>query len=145
MAHYAEIGEFGYGGDKDLAPVLRVIVADEEFINSGSVGDPSLWIQTSYNTWAGQHKLGEDQLRKNYASGLNPDGSASCVYSRSRDAFIPLNLERYPSYILNEETCQFAPPIAKPIVKDDEVSLWNESTTSWEVTLKSELVVKKTP
>jgi len=30
--------------------VADVIRADQEFINGGYVGDPSLWWQTSYNT-----------------------------------------------------------------------------------------------
>lgn len=30
--------------------VARVIIADQDFINSGAVGDPFQWIETSYNT-----------------------------------------------------------------------------------------------
>ena len=29
--------------------VLRVIVADKDFINSGKVGDPKKWVRTYYN------------------------------------------------------------------------------------------------
>ena len=41
MSHFAEI-------DKD-GKVLRVIKAEQDFINSGIVGDSFNWIQTSYN------------------------------------------------------------------------------------------------
>ena len=39
MSHFAEINGQG--------TVLRVIVAELDFIYSGAVGDPSRWIQTS--------------------------------------------------------------------------------------------------
>jgi hypothetical protein len=41
MSHFAKI-------DKDNI-VTKVIVAEQDFINSGAVGDSFLWIQTSYN------------------------------------------------------------------------------------------------
>ena len=41
MAHFAKI-------DKDNI-VTQVIVAEQDFINSGAVGDSFLWIQTSYS------------------------------------------------------------------------------------------------
>lgn len=66
MAHFAQI-------DADNV-VVQVIVADQEFINSGAVGNPAQWIQTSYNTKDGVH-YGPDgepdggvALRGNYAA-----------------------------------------------------------------------------
>jgi hypothetical protein len=56
--------------------VGNVISADQSFINSGAVGDPSLWWQTSYNTRGNIYYLpnsntpSPDQskaLRANYA------------------------------------------------------------------------------
>jgi len=38
MSHFAEVDEKG--------TVLRVIVAEQDFIDSGVVGDPKRWIQT---------------------------------------------------------------------------------------------------
>jgi hypothetical protein len=46
MSHFAKV---------ENGIVTSVIVAEQEFINSGVVGDPSLWIQTSYNTRGGIH------------------------------------------------------------------------------------------
>ena len=37
--------------------VIRVIAADQDFIDSGKVGDPNNWVQTSYNTRGGVHYL----------------------------------------------------------------------------------------
>jgi hypothetical protein len=48
MSHFAEIS-----GSNNI--VIRVIVAEQAFINSGAVGSESNWIQTSYNTRGGVH------------------------------------------------------------------------------------------
>ena len=52
--------------------VLRVIVADQEFIDSGKVGDPNNWIKTS----------SKGTIRKNYAG-------KGYIYDKTLDAFIP--------------------------------------------------------
>lgn len=59
MAHYAQI-------DDDNI-VQRVLVVEQDVVDTGKLGDPSKWIQTSYNTAGGVHKLGGTPLRKNYA------------------------------------------------------------------------------
>ena len=46
MSHFAEVVN---------GKVVRVIVAEQDFINSSAVGDASNWIQTSYNTRQGVH------------------------------------------------------------------------------------------
>ena len=46
MAHFAQV-KGGY--------VLQVIVAEQDVIDSGIVGDPSEWYKTSYNTKGGVH------------------------------------------------------------------------------------------
>ena len=93
MSHFAEIS-----GSNNI--VTRVIVAEQDFINSGAVGTGSNWIQTSYNTYGGAHKLGGTQLRKNYAG-------IGYIYDRSKDAFISPQPEPSGSipYILNEDSC----------------------------------------
>ena len=86
MAHFAKV--------KD-GIVTEVIVAEQDVIDSGLFGDPTSWVQTSYNTYAGQHPEGRP-LRKNFAG-------IGFTYDAERDAFIPYQM--YPSWILNEETC----------------------------------------
>lgn len=73
MAHFAKIDENNI--------VTQVIVAEQEFIDTGVMGDPATWIQTSYNTLHGQHPEGRP-LRMNYAS-------VGYTYDPVRDAFIP--------------------------------------------------------
>tara|TARA_B100000929_G_C15429463_1_gene394147 strand:+ start:124 stop:495 length:372 start_codon:yes stop_codon:yes gene_type:complete len=116
MAHYAEI-------DNDNI-VQRVIVANEEFIKSGKLGDPSKWIQTSYNTVKGQHQLGGTPLRKNYAG-------AGSIYDKDRDAFI--SPQPYPSWILNEDSCAWEAPSPRPedIVSRKLFYYWDEENLKW--------------
>lgn len=112
MSHFAQIDENNI--------VINVIVAEQDFIDSGAVGDPSTWIQTSYNTHAGEHKLGGTPLRKNYAG-------IGYTYDSVRDAFIPP--KQYNSWVLNEVTCLHEAPVAMPT--DGKIYNWDEDTTSW--------------
>ena len=93
MSHFAEIS-----GSNNI--VTRVIVADQDFIDSGAVGASSNWVKTSYNTHGGVHRLGGTPLRKNYAG-------IGYTYDESRDAFIAPQPEPSASipYVLNEDSC----------------------------------------
>jgi hypothetical protein len=119
MSHFAEINNDGI--------VQNVIVAEQDFIDSGSVGDSSNWIQTSYNTRGGVHYAPNSNepdsgiaLRKNYAS-------IGYTYDKTRDAFIAP--QPYPSWLLDDETFQWNAPT--PMPDDDKMYGWNESTTNW--------------
>lgn len=110
--------------------VTQVIVAEPEFFNEYVDSTPGEWIQTSYNTYGGIHYQpdhetpSEDQskaLRKNYAA---PGFS----YDATRDAFIPPR--PFPSWILDEETCLWNPPIPRP--ESEFGYIWNEQELQWE-------------
>ena len=83
----------------------------------------AIWKQTSYNTYGGVHKLGGTPFRKNHAG-------KGFTYDEDRDAFIPK--QPYNSWTLNESTCQWEAPIAKPDSESGEMYQWNEETTSWD-------------
>ena len=82
----------------------------------------AIWVQTSYNTIGGVHKLGGTPLRKNHA-GIGH------TYDEDRDAFIAP--KPYPSWILNETTCQWEAPVALPDTENRYN--WNEETTTWDL------------
>jgi hypothetical protein len=111
MAHYAHV---------ENGIVTQVIVADQDFINSGAVGDPSTWVQTSYNTYAGEHRNGGTPLRKNYAG-------VGFSYDSVKDAFIAP--KPFASWVLDNITCLWNAPVAKP--QDNKHYVWNESTVTW--------------
>jgi len=76
--------------------------------------------RTSYNTSRGQHLSGGVPYRKNYAG-------KGCTYDPVRDAFIPP--KPYPSWILNEETCDWDP--CKPYPNDGIRYGWDEDALDW--------------
>ena len=82
----------------------------------------AIWVQTSYNTIGGVHNNGGTPFRKNHAA-------IGYTYDEDRDAFIPPKL--YPSWTLNETTCQWEAPVAKP--DDGEEYNWNETNQTWDL------------
>ena len=106
MAHFAQIDENGL--------VKQVLVTDNDYPNEGydwlveTFG--GTWVQTSYNA----------RIRKNFAA-------IGFTYDSERDAFIPP--QPYPSWTLDETTCQWQPPVAYPT--DDKIYTWDEETTTW--------------
>ena len=98
--------------------VTDVVVADQDFINSGAVGDPTKWIQTSYNTQGGEHKLGGTPLRLNYAG-------IGYTYDSTRDAFY--EPKPFPSWIQNE-TGSWEAPVKKPEGLNWN---WDEKSLTW--------------
>ena len=85
----------------------------------------SIWKQTSYNTLGGVHRLGGTPFRKNHAG-------IGYTYDEDRDAFIPK--KPYSSWTLNETTCQWEAPSARP--DDGKDYNWNETTKSWDEIVK---------
>ena len=115
MAHFAEIGLNN--------TVLRVVVvANAELLDENGVEREGkgaefchglfggTWVQTSYNS----------NFRKNFAG-------AGFTYDSGRDAFIPP--KPYDSWLLDEETCRWLPPI--PMPDDNSDYAWDEETVSW--------------
>jgi hypothetical protein len=112
MAHFAQIDENNI--------VTQVLVIEQDVIDTGHFGDPASFIQTSYNTYGGQHTLGGTPLRKNYAG-------VGYTYDSVRDAFYAP--QPYASWTLNEGTCLWEAPVAMPT--DGKPYTWNEETLNW--------------
>jgi hypothetical protein len=123
MAHYAQID-----GDNI---VQQVLVVEQDVVDTGKLGDPSKWIQTSYNTHGGKYydpKTQEEDsgtpLRKNFAG-------KGYTYDSDRDAFI--SPKPFPSWILNEDRCQWEAPI--PMPTDSPYYSWDEDNVTWKVSV----------
>tara|TARA_Y100000114_G_scaffold91060_2_gene84508 strand:- start:330 stop:692 length:363 start_codon:yes stop_codon:yes gene_type:complete len=115
MAHFAKIGMNGR-----VIEVLKVnneVILDADGNESEINGVDfltkltgwSIWKQTSYN----------GNIRKNYAG-------IGFTYDEDRDAFIPK--KPFNSWILDEETCKWKPPVEKP----DGLYEWNEENQTWQ-------------
>ena len=120
MSHFAEI-------DNDNI-VQRVLVVDQDFIDSGRLGDPNNWVQTSYNTRGGVHYApnsktpdGGIAFRKNYA-GIGH------IYDKERDAFI--GPQPFASWTLDEDSCLWVPPVAHPMDGQGPY-YWDEDIRNW--------------
>lgn len=109
--------------------VTNVIVAEPEFFETFVDSSPGSWIQTSYTSRGGNRinpDTGDivtigDHLRYNYAG-------IGYTYNSESDAFIPP--KPYNSWILDEETFLWNPPISAP--EDGNRYIWSEETLSWE-------------
>lgn len=113
MSHFAQIDENNR--------VVRVLVIEQDVVDSGLFGNPASWIQTSYNTYGGVHSQGGTPLRKNYAG-------IGYVYDSIRDAFyLP---QPFPSWTLDESTCIWNPPVPMPV--DDNLYSWDEDNLVWQ-------------
>lgn len=121
MAHYALIDENGIVTDVmtgiDEGEVVDGISDWEAFY--GELHGQTCK-RTSYNTYGNQHKEGGTPFRGNYAG-------IGMVYDEGRDVF--LYPQPYPSWVLNEDTCLWDPPVAMP--DDDQDYLWDEDSLSW--------------
>jgi len=112
MSHFAEVDSTN--------TVLTVIVAEQDVIDSGAVGDPSRWIQTSYNTHGGVHALGGTPLRGNYAG-------IGYTYDPTLDAFVAP--KPFASWVLDTATFSWDAPTPRPT--DGKRYEWNEETLAW--------------
>ena len=121
MASFAKIGL--NGKVMSVVSVSNEAIQDSKNVEREELGIQLLtelthwpiWKQTSYNTLAGQHKLGGTPFRKNHAA-------IGYTYDEDRDAFIPK--QPFASWTLNETTCQWEPPVVKPI--DNNYYNWND-------------------
>jgi hypothetical protein len=116
MSHFAKVID---------GLVTEVIVAEQDVIDSGLFGDPSLWIQTSYNTYGNVHYGSDRQpdggvaLRGNYAS-------IGSIYDAENDVFYGPQL--FNGWILNRTTWLWEPPTPRP---DSGRWRWDNATEQW--------------
>jgi hypothetical protein len=117
MAHFAKLDDNNIV--LDINCVSNDTINNLPFPESESIGIAFLtewsggyanWKQTSYNT----------SFRKHYAG-------IGYTYDNQRDAFIPP--KPFPSWVLNEQTCNWEAPIPYP--DDDKRYMWDETTKNW--------------
>lgn len=117
MAHFAKI-------DENNVVVQVIVVHNNDLLDNGVeseakgiafckslFGEDTRWVQTSYN----------NNIRKRYAG-------IGYTYYPDIDAFVIPKPKHYPSWVLNNETADWVPPIALPT---DTVYRWDEPSVSW--------------
>ena len=120
MAHFAKIGKGNI--------VERVEVVSNDIATTEQAGieflqnlynDRAVWKQTSYN----------GNIRKNFAG-------IGWKYDQTRDAFV--SPQPYPSWTLNETTCVWEAPVARPEYTQEQIDNgnrynWNETNQTWDL------------
>ena len=145
MAHFAKLGANG--------KVIQVLTLDnKDMLNADGVEDESvgqqylethnnwpaqMWIQTSYNTSANQHRNGGTPFRGNYA-GIGD------TWDEDNNIFWPK--KPYASWVKDTATANWKSPIGDaPALTAEQTSqneagthkwdyVWNESGQSWDLT-----------
>jgi hypothetical protein len=126
MAYFAKLGTGNIV--ENVISINNSIITDSNGVEQEQLGSDfinklyntrDVWKQTSYN----------NNIRKNYAG-------IGYQYDQTRDAFIapkPFN-----SWILNEDTCRWEAPVAKPttVLEENQYYSWNESIINWEIKIK---------
>jgi hypothetical protein len=121
MAHYAFLDENNI--------VTEVITGVDENITQTNLdgtlvgGSSEAW-EIFYGNLRGQtckRTSYNGNYRKNYAG-------IGFVYDQARDAFY--KPQPFPSWALNEDTCQWESPVPYP--DDDKLYVWNETTQEWD-------------
>jgi hypothetical protein len=119
MAYFAKLGTGNI--IEQVISINNAVITDSNGIEQEQLGvdfinklynTRDVWKQTSYN----------NNFRKNYAG-------IGYQYDQQRDAFIPP--KPFNSWILNEDTCLWNAPVARP--EDDNRYTWNESTLTWDI------------
>ena len=138
MAHFAKLGS--------NSKVIGVLTLDnKDMINANGVEDESvgqqylerhnnwpapMWIQTSYNTHQGAHRLGGTAFRGNYAG-------IGYIWDEDNNIFYPK--KPYTSWVLNTSEARWQSPIGDaPGLTDEEIAantryVWNEDSKSWDI------------
>ena len=135
MAHFAKLGS--------NSNVIQVLTLDnKDMLNASGVEDESvgqqylerhnnwpaqMWIQTSYNTYTGKHKSGDDSkaFRGNYAG-------IGYIWDEDNNIFYPR--KPHTSWVLNTSEARWQSPIGDaPATDGTSYYNWNESTQAWEL------------
>ena len=129
------MSHFAYVDQNNI--VTQVIVIDQETLNLGHWGDPSEWVQTSYNTYGNVYYIPNsnprepdpDQskaLRANYAGiGYTYDPN----YTLNNVVGVFYAPQPYPSWTLNQTTWTWDAPTPYP--QDGKLYQWDEATKAW--------------
>jgi hypothetical protein len=123
MAYFAKLGTGNI--IEQVISINNSVITDANGVEQEQLGvdfinkmynTRDVWKQTSYN----------NNFRKNFAG-------IGYQYDQTRDAFIapkPFN-----SWTLNEDTCLWNAPVAKPKteLEENQYYSWNETTLTWDI------------
>ena len=144
MAHFAKLGSNSKviqvltlnNGDMLNADGVEDETVGQQYLERHNNWPAPMWIQTSYNTSGGTHRLGGTALRGNYA-GIG--------YTWDEDNNIFYGKKPYASWVLNTTTATWHSPIgdAPELTAEQQAQneadthrwgyTWNEDGQSWDL------------
>ena len=144
MAHFAKTGLNGQViavltlNNKDMlnADGAQDETVGQQYLERHNNWPAQLWIQTSYNTYKGQHRNGGTPLRGNYAG-------IGFIWDEDNNIFWPP--KPYASWIKHIPTASWKSPIGDaPILTEEQTNqnlsntyqwkyVWNEDNQTWDL------------
>jgi hypothetical protein len=145
MAHFAKLGSSSKviqvltldNGDMLNADDIEDEAVGQQYLETHNNWPAQMWIQTSYNTYGGQHNNGGTAFRGNYA-GVG--------YTWDEDNQIFWSKKPYASWVKHIESASWKSPIGDaPELTDSQTTEninrthnwsynWNEENQSWDLT-----------
>ena len=128
MAHYALLNE-----NNEVVQIITGV--DEQIVQTNTDGNQiggstEAWEEFYascpwLNAFSCKRTSYNENIRKRYAV-------IGYTYDEIRDAFIPS--KPHPSWILNEDTCNWEAPVAHPVFDEENPRYyeWNEEILNWE-------------
>jgi|TARA_E500000318_G_scaffold117_1_gene163 hypothetical protein len=138
MAHFAKIDESNnvidvlHVDDKDAATEAE----GQQYLFTHNNWPANLWVQTSYNTWENQHKLGGTPFRGNYATIGGTWDSANNIF---------WDVQPYPSWVKDIPSASWKSPAGdQPSLNAEQEAQnaadthgwkyeWNETDQQWDL------------
>jgi len=117
MAHFAILNESNIVTRVEV--INNAVLLDGDGVEQEQLGIDFLYSLHGNSGWYKQTSY-NSSMRKNFAG-------VGFTYDATRDAFIPP--QEYASWTLNETTCQWEAPVARP--DDGKLYQWDEATTNW--------------
>ena len=136
MAHFAKLD-----ANKKVLTVLTMNNSDmlnsdgvenelvgQQYLEKHNNWPAHMWIQTSYNTFGGQHKRGGTPFRGNYAG-------IGYIWDEDNNIFLPK--KPFNSWVKDVSTASWKSPIGDaPALTEEQKTamsyyLWNEVEQSW--------------
>ena len=119
MANFAEVDESNV--------VIQIVVINNSDIIVDGVESEQKGIEFCKTLWPNSKKWVQSSFTQRFRKNTAGIGY---TYDEGRDAFIPPKV--YPSWILNEDTCIWEPPVpSKFNGTDGKLYAWDEDITDW--------------
>ena len=134
MAHFAQL-------DKNNTVINIIVVNNEDIIDENGNESEELGIQLCKSLFEEDTYWAQTSYNHNFRGNYAVIGGS---YLKDKDIFI--GGQPFDSWIFNETTCKYDPPIPMPEITEEYYDCtWNEETQSWDLYSWDSLINSQTP